>query len=123
MNRIKDLREDRDMTQSDLGELLNVQKAAVSKYEMGKVSLSDELIGRLCVIFGVSADYLLCRTDEKNAINNSKKTKSTQSGLNLSDLEFALLGEVHNLSNEEKQELLTNAQRMNEVRKLKKREK
>lgn len=63
MNRIRDLREDMDMTQAQLGELLKVQKSAVSKYELGKLSLSDQLISRLCEIFQVSADYLLCRTD------------------------------------------------------------
>lgn len=70
MNRIRQLREERDMTQKELGKLLQVQSAAVSKYEVGRISLTDNLIKQLCKVFDVSADYLLGLT---NLRGSSKK--------------------------------------------------
>lgn len=62
MNRIKALREDRDMTQQELAGLLGYTAMTVSRYEQEKRSLTPDLINQLCDIFHVSADYLLCRT-------------------------------------------------------------
>lgn len=59
MNRIRDLRLKKHLTQEKLGQLLNVQKSAISKYETGKIPLTDETIRQMAKIFGVSADYLL----------------------------------------------------------------
>lgn len=59
MNRLRQLREERGLTQAQLGSQLNVQGAAISKYELGAVSLTDDLISRLCVFFDCSSDYLL----------------------------------------------------------------
>lgn len=64
MNRVKELRERMGWTQTDLGNKLNVKAAAISKYEKGDVSLTDETIIKLADIFNVSADYLLCLTDD-----------------------------------------------------------
>lgn len=65
MNRIESLRKSKGWNQDDLAKLLNVKRAAVSKYETEKISLSAETIKKLCDIFDVSADYLLCFTDKK----------------------------------------------------------
>ena len=59
MNRLKSLREGKGMKQSELGELLNVRDAAISKYESGKVPLTDDTLLKLSKIFGVSIDELL----------------------------------------------------------------
>lgn len=59
MNRLRELRAERGWTQEDLGIQLKVQKSAISKYEIGRSSLTDELISQLCEIFDCSADYLL----------------------------------------------------------------
>lgn len=59
MNRIKQLRERKGLNQEALGKLLGIQQSAVSKYELGKVPLTDEIILRLTEIFHVSADYIL----------------------------------------------------------------
>lgn len=58
-NTIKELRTEAGMTQEELGMLLNVQNAAVSKYESGKVPLTGETLLKLSKIFNVSTDYLL----------------------------------------------------------------
>lgn len=59
MNRLKQLRKSHGITQDELGEILGVQKAAVCKYETGRVPLPQEAIKKLSDHFGVSADYLL----------------------------------------------------------------
>lgn len=59
MNKIRELREKAKMKQSDLGHLLNVKEAAISKYETGKVPLTTDTIIKLSEIFHVSADYIL----------------------------------------------------------------
>lgn len=59
MNRLKLLREEKRMKQSELGKLLNVQDAAISKYESGKVPLTDDTLLKLSKIFGVPIDYIL----------------------------------------------------------------
>lgn len=63
MNRIKLLREQLGITQTELGKVLNVKDAAISKYESGKVPLTTETILKLADYFHVSIDFLLGRTD------------------------------------------------------------
>jgi len=63
MNRVRELRKRKGLNQDELAALLNVQRAAVSKYETEKVPLTDGTIKRLIDIFDVTADYLLGRTD------------------------------------------------------------
>ncbi len=59
MNRIKELRQSKGMTQEELGKVLNVQKSAISKYEKGRVSLTEDILSAVASYFGVSADYVL----------------------------------------------------------------
>jgi len=63
MNRIKQLRIEQNMLQSDLARLLNASQQSVSRYETEGRGLDVETIHRLCNLFGVTADYLLGRTD------------------------------------------------------------
>ena len=64
MNRIKQLREKKGITQEKLGQLIGVQSSAISKYEKGIVPLTDDTIRDLCKIFDVSSDYLICNDTE-----------------------------------------------------------
>ncbi len=61
MNRLKQLRQQHCITQDELGAMLGVQKAAISKYEVGRVPLPYDILTRLCDIFDVTADYLMQR--------------------------------------------------------------
>lgn len=61
MNRIKELRIKKGVTQDELGAMLGVKKAAVSKYENERVSIPSPVLAKLMDIFGVSADHILCR--------------------------------------------------------------
>ena len=62
VNRIKDLRISNGMKQSDLAKVLKCAPTAVSKYELGQLDINSALIGKLCDIFGCTADYLLGRS-------------------------------------------------------------
>ena len=63
MNRIKELRQKEGWRQKDLEAKLNLGRGNISKYEKEDRSLSPEIICKLCDLFNVSADYLLCRND------------------------------------------------------------
>lgn len=65
MNRIKELRRAMGITQEELGAMLSVQKAAVSKYENEKVRIPQDVLSKLAGIFGVSADRILGRDEVK----------------------------------------------------------
>ena len=67
MNRIKELRLQHNWKQEELGARLNVGKGAISRYENGERGLDSVMINTLCEIFGVTADYLLCRSSSPTA--------------------------------------------------------
>ena len=62
-NRLRDLREDRDLSQKQLAEYLQVHQTTYSDYEIGKLNVSIPMLHLLADFYGVSIDYLLCRTD------------------------------------------------------------
>lgn len=71
--RLKLLRKNLKLTQSQLGENLNLSQRAISSYENG-IRFPDELVLNLIAdYFNVSVDYLLGRTDIKNIYLYLKK--------------------------------------------------
>ncbi|WP_324825118.1 helix-turn-helix transcriptional regulator [Sinanaerobacter sp. ZZT-01] len=66
MNRIKRLREEKGLTQSELGEILHVKDSAISKYESEKIPLTAETLRTLSKIFDVSIDYILGMETERH---------------------------------------------------------
>lgn len=62
--RLRRLREDNDLTQAELGKLLNLSKQAISSYEVAGIMPNTETLERLADFFHVSVDYLLGRTDD-----------------------------------------------------------
>ena len=66
--RIKDLREDRDLKQRQLAEFLNFSQQVYSNYELGQRDIPTDVLIRLADFYGVSVDYLLGLT--KNPIRN-----------------------------------------------------
>lgn len=66
MNRIKQLRNEKNINQDVLAKLLGLEIAGISKLETGRVPLKDEYIVKLAEYFGVSTDYLLGKSDIRN---------------------------------------------------------
>lgn len=62
--RIRDLREDRDLTQEELSKYLNISQVAYSYYEIDKRNIPLELLSKLADFYNTSVDYLIYRTDE-----------------------------------------------------------
>ena len=67
--RIKDLREDRDLTQKELSQYLNISQVAYSYYEINKRSIPLEILSKLADFYNTSTDYLLYRTNEIKPYN------------------------------------------------------
>ena len=63
--RLKNLREDRDLTQEELGKLLNKSQQGYNHIEAGRAELKIDDLITLCKYYGLSADYLIGLTDEK----------------------------------------------------------
>ena len=62
--RLKDLREDRDLTQGTIAEFLNIKQNTYSQYENGRRQIPIELLIKLADYYNVSVDYVLGRTDK-----------------------------------------------------------
>jgi len=63
--RLRDLREDADLTQSALAERLGIQQTVYSRYERGARTIPLEHLMRLADYYDVSLDYLTGRTQKK----------------------------------------------------------
>ena len=62
--RIKDLREDRDLSQTELAKILNMSQTGYSKYEVGTNDIPTKILIQLAKFYNTSVDYLLGITDE-----------------------------------------------------------
>ena len=63
--RIRDLREDSDLTQQQMADKLFINRRTYSSYEVGSRSIPVEILGKIADIFDTSIDYLVGRTDNK----------------------------------------------------------
>ena len=57
--KIKSLREDKDLTQQDIADILDTTRQQVYKYENGLQEVTVGRLAKLCRFYGVSADYIL----------------------------------------------------------------
>ena len=64
-NRLRDLREDRDMTQKQVAEILGMSQTGYSKYETGENDIPTQILIKLSKLYGTTIDYLLNQTDQK----------------------------------------------------------
>lgn len=63
--RLRDLREDNDLKQSQIAEILNIKQNTYSQYENGKREIPISLLWKLADYYNISVDYLIGRTDKK----------------------------------------------------------
>lgn len=64
-NRLRDLREDKDLKQKEMAELLQVHQTTYSDYELERLNIPVTVLHKLADFYGVSIDYLLGRTNTK----------------------------------------------------------
>lgn len=65
-SRIRDLREDKDMSQTEIAKLLGMSQTGYSKYETGENDIPTNILIKLARIHGTSTDYLLGITDVRD---------------------------------------------------------
>ncbi|MED4954753.1 helix-turn-helix transcriptional regulator [Paenibacillus macerans] len=61
--RIRDLREDRDLTQQQLADYLNISQATYSRYESRNLDVPSSVLIKLSEFYNVSIDYILGQTN------------------------------------------------------------
>ncbi|MCD7755995.1 MAG: helix-turn-helix transcriptional regulator [Firmicutes bacterium] len=70
--RIRDLREDKDLRQQDLADLLQCTQVCYSYYELGRRDIPTDVLIRLADFYQTSVDYLLGRTNIKKPYPRTK---------------------------------------------------
>lgn len=73
--RIRDLREDKDLTQTDMANFLNIHQTTYSSYELGDLNIPVSALDKLADFYKTSIDYLVGRTDEKKPYPKDKSKK------------------------------------------------
>lgn len=73
--RLRDLREDHDMTQREIAEFLNIRQNTYSQYENGQRQIPLEALIKLALLYNTSTDYILGLTNEPKPY--PRKIKST----------------------------------------------
>ena len=73
--RLKDLREDKDLTQQEIGKILNMAQTTYSGYETGNRNIPNELLIKLALFYNTSTDYILGITNVKKAYPKKENNK------------------------------------------------
>ena len=71
MNRLKDLKEEKDLLQKDLAKSLGLTQRNYSYIETGKTMLTEDILRKIADYYNTSIDYILCRTDKKEPYKKS----------------------------------------------------
>ena len=73
--RLRDLREDKDMSQTEMGKILSMSQTGYSKYETGENDSPTSILIQLADYHNTSIDYLLNITDVKEPYPRAKKKR------------------------------------------------
>ena len=75
--RIRDLREDHDLSQKDVAGILKMSQTGYSKYETGENDIPVSVLIRLALLYNTNTDYLLGITDNRSpgALNESSRVR------------------------------------------------
>lgn len=73
--KIRELRKQRRLSQTDLAKQIHVSQATVTSWETGRADPSSSALNALADFFGVSSDYLLGRTDQPTSDNELTKNQ------------------------------------------------
>jgi repressor LexA len=76
-DRLKELREERNMTQIELADILCIRNTSISRYETNEREPDSETLTNIAELFNVSTDYLLNRTPNRKGIPNKIDVKNT----------------------------------------------
>lgn len=96
--RLKELRKEIKYTQRDVANYLGITQPAYANYENGSRQADYNTLNKLADLFNASVDYILGRTDDRQPSNSLDKQ--------LEGIDFVLWGEVHDLTDEEKKDII-----------------
>lgn len=103
---IRKLRIDRGLNQGQLADMIGVGRTAISNYEKGVRVPDLETAERLADAFGISFGELVDGYDRSSDSPKAGKKEEPLSDPIISDIEFALSGEIHDLTEDEMQDVL-----------------
>ena len=86
MNRIKELRQEKDILQSDLAKRLKVGQATISNWETGRYEPDQDALREMSKIFDVSIDYILGNTDIKNPLTSEDMSGLTEKQIKILEM-------------------------------------
>lgn len=109
--RIRQLRLSAGMTQRDLAQRINVGNTTLSQYESGARVPSDEVKIKIASVFGVSVDYLLGASSERNSAENVPCSPAVAQR----PVEAAIAGELSSLSDRQLDRLFGYIQALKEL--------
>ena len=70
--RIRNMREDKDMAQAQMAEYLSIHQTTYSDYELGNLNIPVPVLDKIADLFGTSIDYLVNRTDAKKPYHRNR---------------------------------------------------
>ena len=73
--RMRNLREDKDLKQKDIAKMLNAAQTTYSDYENGKINMPTSILIKLAELYNTSIDYLLGMTDNPRPYERSKRRR------------------------------------------------
>lgn len=91
-DRLRHLRNERNLHQSELGEMLELSPSAIGSYERNLREPSYDHLIKMADLFGVSLDYLLCRTEERLTVSDYTRRDTISLATLLSDFTVTLEG-------------------------------
>ena len=69
---MKDLREDNNLNQQQIADLLNISQSTYSDYELGKINIPIAILKKLSLFYNTSIDFLLDMTDDRRPYERKK---------------------------------------------------
>jgi len=122
---VNKIRTEKGLSLREFGNLCGLSHSHIDSIEKGydyrtgkAVRVTNETLEKLSAILNVSEATLLNMSLNKDAETEPQNDKKATQELTLDDFEYALFGEVRELDEEEKEELLRDAKRFNELRKF-----
>lgn len=76
MNRLRNLREDNDLSQNEIARILNCYQTTYSRYETEDLNIPIQSLKKLAIFFNTSIDYIIGLTDEKKPYKRSHNDKN-----------------------------------------------
>ena len=102
--RLRDLKEDKDLKQSNIAKIINVSENQYGRYERGENDIPLEKALLLADFYNVSLDYIAGRTNDKRGLTRSE----------LSAFDTDILKKIHALSDEQRGIILGRIEQMTE---------